>query len=846
VNDTEAHSPLGVPAASATPSGREPAERVIVAPQTRRLSGLGPAGAAAVIAALSIVLPVGWSGLWAPHELTMADYSRRIAVALHGAQALEVIGANNDVPTLSELGKGQLPFSSVAVGFQLFGLSDWAGRLPLALWALAGIVASYALVSRLADRVAAAYGAIVMATVPLYFLQARTMLGDGVTLAALALSTSGLALGVFRRPDGGRSRAGWALLGIVGLAAGFAARGLLFGVAVPALGVGLAWAIWRLAGNGLVTRGNDVAGGVSLGIGLLALGTGVWVLLGKSPSLYLELLGASLDQATKLPTHDAVLHQLGFGLFPWSAFAPFALAAALGRDGESESRSALGLCLISVLVVAMAVHGVSAPYLGVLPFVGTFAIALLIGLSFRDAENPERRTRLLALCAAALLVVFLVDLRAMPEQSLRPFALDDAVFPESFAEKARSWMKYGTVACLGVMLLALGDLASESLGSPGSDSRRWLARLRASQGGKLRWGIAGLALALGVLAVLAHLAARGLNVPLAGALADRAELSSLAFLAVPVLVFGPALVLLARDGLAVALRWLPMPRARLGLCAFAGFGLLLSLGYYPALAAQLSPRNVFESFRTRAKPGEPLAVMGQAASVAPYYVGTEVATPKSARAGLDFLLETPGERHWLVFGAKDLGGLNQLYRQRATPAQNLPVLDALSSEVLLGSNQLLPGEVDQNPLSTWVTSERPTPARPLDVDLNGQLRCIGWSITDRHGGVVEEASTGQPYDFRIYYQVLGSVNGNWKTFIHIDSGRRRFNGDHDTLEGKYPFRFWQKGDFVMDVHPFEFEPHFAGSTYEVYFGLFSGDKRMAVKHGKHSDNRIAGGQLVIR
>jgi hypothetical protein len=50
----------------------------------------------------------------------------------------------------------------------------------------------------------------------------------------------------------------------------------------------------------------------------------------------------------------------------------------------------------------------------------------------------------------------------------------------------------------------------------------------------------------------------------------------------------------------------------------------------------------------------------------------------------------------------------------------------------------------------------------------------------------------------------------------------------------------------MDVHPFEFEPQFSGATYEVYFGLFSGDKRMAVKHGKHSDNRIAGGQLVIR
>jgi 4-amino-4-deoxy-L-arabinose transferase-like glycosyltransferase len=848
VNDTDAHSPLGVPAASSTPAAGDPAAELVGGkPEARRI-GLGPSSIAALVTLVSIVLPLGWSGLWAPHELEVADYSRRIAVALHGAERLAVPGANNSVPTLAELGKGQLPFSSVAVGFQLFGLHDWAGRLPIALWALAGIVATYLLVSRLADRVAAAYAAIALATTPLYFLQARTMLGDGVTLGVLALATSAIGLGVFRRLQGWASGVGWLLAGLVGLLGGFAARGLLYGVAIPALGVGLAWAIWRLAGNALPARSNDVAGGLSLGLGVLALGAGMWVLLGKSPELYLEVLGASLEEASKLPTHDAVLHQLGFGLFPWSALSPFAIAAVLGRDAEPDARAALGLALTSVLVVAMAVHGLCAPYMGDVPFVGTFAIAGLIGLALRDAEKPERRTRLLALGAAALLVVFLVDLRTTPEQSLLPFALDDAAFPESFGQRARAWMKYGTIACLGLMLLALGDLVTdrELVGEPGSASRRWLAQLRASQGGKLRWVLGALALLLGVLAFAAQLAARGLNVPFARLLEGRQNLFRLAFLTVPALVLGPALALLARDAAAAFLRWLPLPRARLGLAAFAGFGLVSSLGYYPALAAQLSPRNVFEAFRHQAKPGEPLAVLGQAANVAPYYAGIEVHTPKSARAGLDFLFEAPGERRWLVFGSKDLGALNQLYRQHAAPARNLPVLDALSSEVLLASNLLLPGEVDENPLSAWLTTERPTPAHPLDVDLNGQLQVLGWSITERNGPAVDAASTGQPYDFRIYYEVLANVSGNWKTFIHIDSNRRRFNGDHDTLQGKYPFRFWQKGDFVVDVHPIEFEPQFAGGTYDVYFGLFSGDKRMPVKHGKHSDNRIAGGQLAIR
>lgn len=809
---------------------------------------MGPRGIAAAVALLSLLLPVGWSGLWAPHELQVADFSRRIAVALHGAEALGVPGADNSVPTLTELGKGQLPFSSVAIGFQLFGLSDWAGRLPLALWAIAGLAATFVLVSRLYDRVAGAYAAIALATTPLYFLQARTMLGDGVTLAAVALASAGLALSVFQREARTGARVGFALLGLFGLLAGFGSRGALLGVAVPALGVGLAWLIWRLSGNALPARGNDVAGGVSLGVGLLALGAGVWVLYGKSPDLYLEVLGATLKEPAKLPTHDAVLHQLGFGLFPWSAFAPFALGVALTPDAEGERPSALRVSAISVVVVALALHGLAAPYVGVLPFVGTFALAALVGIAFRDAESPERRTRLLALSAAALLIVLLTDLRANPEQSLRAFALTDTAFPESFTRAARMWMKYGTLACLAVMLVALGDLPSdkEQIGAPGSDSRRWLEWLRNAGGGNLRWALGAVALASGTTALAARLAQRGVALPLAPWLERRTEALTGLFLVVPLVVLGPALALLIRDALGAFLRWLPIPRARLGCAAFAGFALLLSLGYYPALAAQLSPRNVFESFRHRAKPGEPLAVLGQAATVAPYYAGNVVHTPKTAREGLDFLLEVPTERRWLVFGAKDLGTLNQLYRQRVTPPENLPVLDAISSEVLLASNQLLSGEANENPLSIWLLSQRPAPQHPLDVNLNGQLRCLGWALTERDGTPIAEASTGQPYDFRIYYEVVAPVSGTWKTFIHIDANRRRFNGDHDTLQGKYPFRFWGKGDFVMDVHPVEFEPQFSGATYDVYFGLFSGDKRMAVKHGKHTDNRIAGGRLVIR
>lgn len=815
----------------------------------RQTRELGPAGAALLVGALSLLLPVGWCGLWAPYELEMADFSRRIAVALHGAESLVVTGVNNDVPTLAELGKGQLPFTSVALGFQLFGLSDWAGRLPLALWAALGLGATYLLVSRLMDRVAAAYSTLALATMPLYFLQARTMLGDGVTLAVVAIAASALGISTFHAFEGRGSRWACAAIALLGLLAGFGARGALLGVACPALGVGLAWCIWRLSGQPSLGRWSDASGIVSSCIGIAALGAGVWALASASPAAYLEVLGAKLAPPSKLPTHDAVLHQLGFGLFPWSAVAPFALAIALRRPAEASREGALRVCLVCVFLVAVAVHGVSAPFVGTMPFVGTFAVAALIGVAFRDMEGPAQNTRLLALATVALLIVFLSDLRTTPAQALRPFSVADAAFPESFTAEAKRWLEYGSVICAGVLLLTLGELPKLRgcrLDELKLDYLRWLSTLRAVLRGPWLWAAGAVALLLGVAGVLRRLEARGVDIPWFAIREPWGDILSVAALAGPVLVVTPLGFLFLRDCVGAFLSWLPVPPARLALLGTTAFGLALSLGYYPALAAHLSPRDVFESFREQAKPGDALAVLGPAARVAPYYAGGEVHTPPSARAGLDWLLDSKDQRRWLVLSSRDLGQLNQLYRERVTPQRNLPILDAISSEVLLASNQLLEGEADENPLSVWITTERPAPAHPLDVDLNGQLRCLGWAITDRSGEPVTEVKTGEPYDFRIYWQVVAPVTGTWKTFIHIDGNRRRYNGDHDTLQGKYPLRYWQKGDFVTDVHPFELEPHFSGSTYQVYFGLFSGDKRLAVRSGSHHENRIMGGSLVVR
>src|SRR5271165_2492486 len=188
-----------------SPAGAEPGRAAPWAPL---------ALATAVPALLFFALPpLTRNGLWDPYELNVADLARRIALNLFHASSLSLNAADNSLPHLNDLGRPQLPFSSIALGFKLFGLQEWAGRLPLALWGVLGVMATYAFVARLFDRRAGVFSAVVLSTTPLYFVQARSMLGDVCTMAGLAMAFGGLAVAAFDRdaegPTSLRRRAPW-------------------------------------------------------------------------------------------------------------------------------------------------------------------------------------------------------------------------------------------------------------------------------------------------------------------------------------------------------------------------------------------------------------------------------------------------------------------------------------------------------------------------------------------------------------------------------------------------------------------------------------------------------------
>jgi hypothetical protein len=275
-------------------------------------------------------------------------------------------------------------------------------------------------------------------------------------------------------------------------------------------------------------------------------------------------------------------------------------------------------------------------------------------------------------------------------------------------------------------------------------------------------------------------------------------------------------------------------------------GFVLCFFYYPALANQLSPKEVFESYR-RVCPGAPLAMLGVGGRTAAYYAGGQPQTLTDPGGAFRWLTAEPSQRRCLALKAEELPQLNRLWREKADPRANLPILDARSSQILLASSLLNDGEKNESPLASILLTAPPSPQRRLDANMDDKLEVIGFDLADERGRLVDAISPGRTYHMKTYYRVLAPVATEWEAFIHIDGYHRRHNGDHKPTNGKYPMSLWLPGDLVMDDHEFKLEPNFTPGSYTIYFGLFVGDTRLKVKSGPNDgDNRINGGPLRVQ
>lgn len=787
-SDTEKNAPLQAGAAGQS-SDEGPVARVVH--QTN--PGLGHfvlPGLIVLIGLVTCVAPIGSAGLWDPVEVDVADLARRAAVHVLNASALEPEGGTDLIPTVEEVGRGELPLLSMALGLKLFGAHAWALRFPLAVWTLIGAGALYWVVSRLEGRRAAWLSVLVLVTAPVVFVNARTALGEAVTMASIAVGFAGLMLAWADENASNRGRAIAFGVGSLGLLAGFWSRGLLLGVGVPALATGLTWLLCRGSQPRHALFAAPVASSLGLATlftGVVAAGLGSWALFHTEVDAYSKLVGATIVDPKQMPTHDVVIHYLGHGLFPWSAILPLSVGVLLRR--VSSSRTALRAGMALTIGMGVLFYTLVISRTGLIAFGPTFAVAACCALAMLSLDRKNGGVLPLMVCTA-LLVLLYKDFENFPEKGLSAFAwVDSVAFPDAMKSLGKRYMQasvaLGLITCV---LVVVGRIGWSELVSDLRASDKRLAKL--------------------TVAVLTK---------------------------VLTVIHGVSRRVVAK---------VERPRTFALAASLAIGGLVLSLGYYPALAAQLSPAGVYSAYARLAAPDEPLAVMGDGAVKGSLFYATgPLKSFKSLETAVDWLGSPSGSRKWLILKNPDLARANARFREKNH--MNLPVLNADSSEIMLASNAL--GDAtSKSPLDAIVTQTAPALRHTPKAQWGNELELVGWEL--RLQGQSEGTDTivpGKTYTFVTAYRVLKPVTGSWESFIHIDGNGKRINGDHALTGGKYPLRSWLPGDIIIDSHELKVDPTFDNGDYTVYFGLYSGNKRHKLTAGEGTEDRLTAGTVRV-
>ena len=760
--------------------------------------------------ALALCLPrLGSFGFWDPSELKLAEQAREIARS--DSLFDPTVGGKFAA-------RPPLDLSLAALGIRLFGASEWGARMFFALAAIGALMAVYWAGAGLLRRRAGLLAALVLGTMPLFALEARQLTSDAPLIAGLALALGGL--GRYAWPAGGRRRLLDLAVGIAGLIVAVLAGGALSGLVLPVLSLAAALLVGRSLAPAEPATVNDGTGDLApAGIGpdlaadrtlaastfrprrrgfiplvvlvLLAIGLALAGLGGFVAGRYSWLVGGVARSGA--PTHEfeALIRELGFGLFPWSAVALFALARPLTRlDGDPGAGSAPDAPALRTNARLAFVE------LYLLFFAGLgYAFS-----SYRDIVLGQARYA--ALPAIALAIGAFID------EAL------EGTRPEPVAGLL---MATGTMVIARDFYLSPEDLASVHL----FEKVHWPTTLSASQ---LILGVGFLA-ALGVYTGLAARARAVGRDPAPAPTGGRVRQLA-----------GRAFTLMGRYGLQGAIA-----------CALF-FAFSLVQGIVPALSTHLSFKPVLESYTKFAKHGEPIGRYRVEGHGSTFYSQQNLVDLPSQDRVVSFLKDN--RRVFALVAATELASLDAAFKQAHVPYF---VADASSSRFLLLTNQLEPGQRDENPLLKYVWMP---PAGAPDAPPPWKWR---YPISATFGDAIELVGAGFPDSVRrpgkipldLYFRVKAKPPGGFKIFVHYDGpAAPRVIGDHDPVDRTLGTAYWLPGEYIRDHYetdvPLMTTP---AGTYVVYMGFWPGGegKRLKVTAGPNDgEDRVKLGSLEIK
>lgn len=385
-------------------------------------------------------------------RVVVASDAGAFATALDDSVA---VGANRVRFKFNGETKMVAPFESwlTAISYNILGTTEFATRLPGALLAFAALFLLVFVTRRVwSDRTAVIAGMACMTT-PLFYAQARSATGETGALLALTMVACGLLLHAHLtgEPEARTKRDQrniWLLFG-GGLLIGFLSKGL-FALLTYALLTG---------GTFLVTGDKDkrslMLAGVS--VGALALAS-LWV-LSSSPDGFAGMFGFSEALFSTGPpvtalNFDLVIHQIGFGTFPWGPLLVMVFGGLIYYGVKNEDRRIMVAVLwfaIPVVLMMLMLKNYNQLLWPAAP-----AGALAIGLALDHLIRKRVKSHVASLLLFVMFLILIKELGSSP-QPLASFLTYDPPFAKQGASRFPEVLALGSMvkyAAFGMLLVS--------------------------------------------------------------------------------------------------------------------------------------------------------------------------------------------------------------------------------------------------------------------------------------------------------------------------------------------------------------------------------------------------------
>jgi 4-amino-4-deoxy-L-arabinose transferase-like glycosyltransferase len=341
--------------AAANPSSCQPLSNAPT--RSAALASAAPSALAALIFFFNL-----WRyGLWEPDEARYAEIAREM-----------VSGGSLVIPHLNYViyvEKPPLLYWFTSLSFAIFGISEFAARLFVALFGVIGVAATAWFAARCFGKRHALLSGGILATIPLYATMAQVLTTDVMLTTFVTIANFALFL---HWRESGR----WCWLGYGAIAFGVLTKGPV-AIILPVVAL-LAFLIWERDWRGVIARFRVLGG-----LGLVVVISAPWfiTMIVRVPGYFdFYFVGEHLRRAFEVsyshgePFYFYVPVLLG-GLLPWSLLVPFLTWRRL------EPNPARRFCVTAVVTTSVVFSGASAkliPY--ILPALPPIAILIADGI----------------------------------------------------------------------------------------------------------------------------------------------------------------------------------------------------------------------------------------------------------------------------------------------------------------------------------------------------------------------------------------------------------------------------------------------------------------------------------